>query len=205
MTTPRFFDWFQFGLLVCWGTLAVMRALLLRGRGVRVLVADRRRTLWEMMADGLAVVCLLTWGYEIVAYAWSFGFHVGPTSFGRLWLDSVAYKVVGALAGSLGLLLYAIALRHLGASWRVGIDRATPGPLVTGGIYRWTRHPIYVALDLLFIGTFLVNGRLIFLVLAAVWIPLLHLTMRREECFLTQRYGDAYRDYCGRVGRYFSC
>jgi protein-S-isoprenylcysteine O-methyltransferase Ste14 len=84
------------------------------------------------------------------------------------------------------------------------IDRTHPGPLVTGGIYGWTRHPIYVAFDLLFVGTFLVLGRLIFLVLALVWLRLLHSYMQREECFLSHLYGEPYRDYCGRVGRYFS-
>jgi protein-S-isoprenylcysteine O-methyltransferase Ste14 len=31
---------------------------------------------------------------------------------------------------------------------------------------------------------------------------MLHEQVRREEPFLTQAYGDAYRDYCTRVGRY---
>jgi protein-S-isoprenylcysteine O-methyltransferase Ste14 len=204
MATSRFFDWFQFGILVCWGTLGVTRALLFHARGVRVIVADRQRTFWERLADGLALACLLVWAYEVVAYAWSFGFHVGPTSFGRILVDSIAIKVVGAVVVSTAVLLYAIALRHLGASWRLGIDRAAPGPLVIDGIYRWTRHPIYVAFDLLFVGAFLVHGRLIFLCFALVWIPLQHVFMQREERFLTQLYGGAYRDYCGSVGRYFS-
>lgn len=47
-------------------------------------------------------------------------------------------------------------------------------------------------------------GRLIFLMLALMWLPLLHTFMQREERFLAVLYGDAYRDYCGYVGRYFS-
>ena len=204
MAPSRFFDWFQFGILVCWGTLGVTRALLFHARGVRVVMTDRQRTFWEMLADGLASGFLLIWAYEVVAHAWSFDFHVGPRSFGRILVDSIAIKTVGAIVVSLAVLLYAIAVHHLGASWRLGIDRAAPGPLVTDGLYRWTRHPIYVAFDLLFVGTFLLSGRLIFLMLASVWIPLLHLIMRREEHFLAELYGGAYRDYCGRVGRYFS-
>jgi protein-S-isoprenylcysteine O-methyltransferase Ste14 len=76
--------------------------------------------------------------------------------------------------------------------------------LVTDGVYRWTRHPIYVAFDLLFVGTFMVLGRFIFLVLALVLLLLLHTYMLREERFLTDLYGRSYRDYCGLVGRYFS-
>jgi protein-S-isoprenylcysteine O-methyltransferase Ste14 len=204
LATSRFFEWFQFGALACWGLLGVARALLFRARGVPVIAADPQRTLWQMVADAFALACLLVWAYEVVAYAWPFRFHVGPVRLGRVLVESITIKAVGAVLVSAAILLYAVALRDLGASWRLGIDRTTPGPLVTGGIYRWTRHPIYVAFDLLFVGTFLVHGRLIFLVLALIWLPLLHAFMQREERFLAQHYGNAYRDYCGRVGRYFS-
>ena len=49
------------------------------------------------------------------------------------------------------------------------------------GVYRWTRHPICVAFDLLFVETFLVLSRVIFLPLALVWIPLLLCLMLREN------------------------
>lgn len=168
------------------------------------MVADRQRTVWQMGADSLAFVCLLIWGYEVVAYAWRFGFHVGPTNLGRILVDSIVIKSVGAVVVSMAFLLYAVSLNRLGTSWRLGIDRTTPGALVTDGIYRWTRHPIYVSFDLLFVGTFLILGRLIFLIVALAWLPLVHAAMQREERFLTQLYGDAYRDYCRRVGRYCS-
>ena len=204
MDTSRFFDWFQFGALVCLALLGVTRALLLRARGVSVFVVDRKRTLWQMVADTFILACLLIWGYEVIAYAWSFRFHVGPAGLGHVLVESSPIKIMGAALVCAAILFYVTALRDLGASWRLGLDRATPGPLVTGGIYKWTRHPIYVAFDLLFIGTFLVHGRLIFLVLTIAWLPLLHLFMRREERVLAQLYGGAYLDYCGRVGRYFS-
>jgi protein-S-isoprenylcysteine O-methyltransferase Ste14 len=79
-----------------------------------------------------------------------------------------------------------------------------PGPVITGGIYAWTRHPIYVGFDLLFVGTFLVLGRLIFLLLALVMIPTLDLLMRREERFLREKHAQDYQTYCDRVGRYHS-
>ena len=96
--------------------------------------------------------------------------------------------------------LLAFANEIIAYAWQV---RFHIGSLVTGGVYRWTRHPIYVAFDLLFVGTFLLLGRLSFLVLALVWVPLLHAIMNREERLLTGLYGDAYRDYSRRVGRYF--
>ncbi|MHB8866444.1 MAG: methyltransferase family protein [Pirellulaceae bacterium] len=84
-------------------------------------------------------------------------------------------------------------------SWRLGIDRKSPGSLVTTGIFAWTRNPIYVAFDLLAIGTLLLQGRLIFLVLAAIIVLVVHELICREERFLSEQYGHAYRDYRARV------
>ena len=47
-------------------------------------------------------------------------------------------------------------------------------------------------------------ARLVLLLLAGVfWSYFVHL-VRREEKFLRERYGDAYRDYERRVGRWWS-
>jgi len=182
--------------------LGLMRALMLRARGVSVFVGDRQRTGWQMLADTVMVACLLAFAYEIIAYAWQLRFHIRPAVLDSSVLDSLASHALGALIVTGAVILFVIALRDLGASWRLGLDRSAPGPLVTGGVYRWTRHPIYVGFDLLFVGTFLLIGRLCFLVLALAWVPLLHAIMDREERFLTGLYGDAYRDYSRRVGRY---
>jgi protein-S-isoprenylcysteine O-methyltransferase Ste14 len=155
-----------------------------------------------MAVDGLTLICLLIWAYEIVAYAWRFHFHIGPPWLHRFLIGSITIKTIGAAVVSIAVVLYAVAVSRLGKSWRLGIDRTTPGPLVTDGVYRCTRHPIYVAFDLLFVGTFLVLGRTIFLLLALAWIPLIHSLMLREEHFLTELYDNAYRDYCRHVGRY---
>ena len=202
MATSRFFEWFPLAALACWGALGLTRAFLFRARGVSVIAADRQRTTGRMLVDILALGCLLLWVYEVVAYAWPLGSHVGPAILTRSLVDSIAVKSFGTVIVCGALLLYAVALRDLGGSWRLGIDRTASGPLVTDGVYRWSRHPIYVAFDLVFVGTFLVLGRLMFLVLAVMWMVLMHVHMRREEDFLAHLYGDVYRNYCARVGRY---
>lgn len=204
MTISRFFEWVPFVALTCWLGLGLVRALTLWASGVSVFVVDRQRTVWQMLMDTLMLACLLAFVYEVVAYVWPLGVHVGPPALANLVVDGLVSQALGALivVGALGLFI--IGLLQLGTSWRLGLDRKAPGPLITGGVYRWTRHPIYVAFDLLFLGTFLVIGRLIFLVLALVWVPILHAFMLREEQFLKRLYGDPYRVYCQRTKRYFT-
>jgi protein-S-isoprenylcysteine O-methyltransferase Ste14 len=201
MSTARVFDWLQLAALACLGCLGIGRALALYARGVRVLVADRQRSLAEMARDLLLVICLLLWVYETVASAWPLPVHAVP------WLDvvlvdAVAVKAAGAAMLAAAIALYGLAVLAMGDAWRMGIDRRTPGALVTGGVFAWTRNPIYLSLELFVFGTFLVLGRLSFLAIASVMAVLLHDQIRREERFLAQAYGEPYRAYCARVGRY---
>jgi protein-S-isoprenylcysteine O-methyltransferase Ste14 len=75
--------------------------------------------------------------------------------------------------------------------------------LATDGIYAWTRNPMYVGGAPLMIG--------LAVVFALDWLPLLMVPaffvlhfgiVRREERYLEQKFGDAYRRYLARVPRY---
>jgi protein-S-isoprenylcysteine O-methyltransferase Ste14 len=157
-----------------------------------------------MLEDLLSVISLVLWWYELVAYTWPLSIHLVPTRLGVVLFDVAIVKIAGGVLMLAGLVIYGLALLALRESWRLGIDRKTPGPLVTDGIFAWSRNPIYVGLDLMIVGTFLIQGRLIFLVLATAFVAMLHLVIRREERFLSETYGDAYRNYCARVGRYIT-
>lgn len=202
MTIARCFDSFLLAALACLMGLGLVRALAQYARGVRVVVIDWQRSPGQMLRDFLLVASLLLWAFEIVAHSWPLSVHLAPPSLRVVLLAGVAVKIVGVVMVVAGLLFYGLALRAFGDSWRLGIDRQTPGDLVTRDVFSWTRNPIYVGLDLLLLGTFLVSGRCIFLALALLIVGLLDDQIRREERFLRQAHGEAYRRYCARVGRY---
>src|SRR5256714_1522052 len=112
-------------------------------------------------------------------------------------------RSVGVLLVASALVMFALAFLSFGNSWRVGLDVQTPGALVTRGTFAFTRNPIFVSLDLWFIGIFLINGTLGFLIFALAALIVLHWQMLREEKFLSELYGDAYREYFSRTARYF--
>jgi protein-S-isoprenylcysteine O-methyltransferase Ste14 len=119
---------------------------------------------------------------------------------------STLHWLSAGIAGS--LILIGIAVFAAGArSFR---RAATPLPtnqpasaLVTTGIYRWTRNPIYVAFFLVYVGIGLVVRSPWILVLA---IPLAIIirygVVAREEAYLERRFGDAYRAYRASVRRW---
>ncbi len=200
--TSRLFDWFALAALGSLGCLGVSRALILFGRGIRVVVMDPQRSRAQVVADVLFAGCFGVWVYEIIAYTAPLPFHLVPQVWGSVLVDAVPLKAIGAVFEVSGLVIYHLALRAIGDSWRIGIDRATPGGLVIDGIFAWTRNPIYIALELIAFGTFLVLGRLLFLAFAILSVGIFHCQIRREERFLAHTFSDEYRRYCARVARY---
>ena len=184
--------------------MGVGRGVMLSVRGVQIFPIDPERTLSEGLADLAFLVCFLLWVYETLAFAIPLGFHLVPTPARVAVLDATAAKIVGALAMAAGLAVYGLALRAFGAAWRLGIDRDHPGELVTGGIFARSRNPVYLGLALVVVGAFLVLGKRVLLALAIVFVVYFQHLIRREERFLVAHYGDAYREYAARVGRWWS-
>ena len=68
--------------------------------------------------------------------------------------------------------------------------------LVTHGIYRLTRHPIYLGVIIACIGISVYAESLYGLFAMLALIPIFLYRIRMEERLLTEEYGDAYRTYC---------
>ncbi len=75
--------------------------------------------------------------------------------------------------------------------------------LVTWGPFRYSRNPLYIAMLLGFLSAALWIGSTPSLVLLPLALVLLYLhVIRREEAYLTRRFGEEYRAYCAQVSRW---
>jgi protein-S-isoprenylcysteine O-methyltransferase Ste14 len=101
-----------------------------------------------------------------------------------------------------GLVVCSVAIRHMGTSWRMGVDREHPGALVTGGIYGRVRHPIYTGVMLIVCGAAAVTSDVLSIAVAAAAVVALPVQARLEEEFLAARHGDAYVEYRQRTRRF---
>jgi protein-S-isoprenylcysteine O-methyltransferase Ste14 len=78
----------------------------------------------------------------------------------------------------------------------------TPAPvaptdrLVVGGLYRYVRNPMYVAVTAIIVGQGLLLGRPVLFAYAAVFLAVVYAFVRLyEEPALRQQYGDQYETY----------
>jgi protein-S-isoprenylcysteine O-methyltransferase Ste14 len=77
---------------------------------------------------------------------------------------------------------------------------APPSELVVGGLYRYVRNPMYLAVTTTIVGQAIQLGRPVLLAYAAVFMAaVVAFVYGYEQPTLARRFGAAYEDYCRNV------
>jgi len=123
------------------------------------------------------------------------------------WLDFADYDLPGWL-GWIGTAVFAAALlllwrshADLGRNWSAILKIRQEHTLVTNGVYRHIRHPMYAAHLLWAIAQGLLLGNWlagwIFLV---AFVPMYLVRAPEEEKMMLEQFGQEYRQYISRTG-----
>jgi protein-S-isoprenylcysteine O-methyltransferase Ste14 len=115
-----------------------------------------------------------------------------------------AVRTALAIAFGLGwLALFAPAWAGFLRKRTTLIPNRPAAALVTSGIYRFTRNPMYVSLVLLYVGvTLALDTWWPLVLLPLVIVAVDRLVIRREERYLAAAFPSEYPAYCRRVRRW---
>ena len=124
------------------------------------------------------------------------------------WLDFASYPLPGWV-GWPGVAIFGVALwllwrshADLGRNWSVAAEVREKQTLITSGVFKYMRHPMYSAHWLWGIAqALLVYNWISGLASLAIFIPLYLLRVPREEKVMLNEFGDEYRQYMRRTGR----
>lgn len=112
-------------------------------------------------------------------------------------------------AGGLGsvLLLFCLALiihsqNQMKSSWRIEIDSSNKAELITEGIFKYSRNPIFLALRVSYFAMFLIVPCPYSLFVFLMGDICFQLQARKEEQYLQDIYGEEYRNYSSHVRRW---
>ncbi len=109
---------------------------------------------------------------------------------------------LGVVPGLIGAVLFIVVLRSLGTNLTDTVVTRARHTLVTTGPYRWVRHPFYVASTLAVVANSTVTANWFLALTGAIPIVLLVIRTKTEEEKLVERFGDEYRIYMERTGRF---
>jgi protein-S-isoprenylcysteine O-methyltransferase Ste14 len=115
----------------------------------------------------------------------------------------VILRYVGLAMTFLGFLLGIAAFMEFRKARTTLDPHGSARQLVTSGIYRFTRNPIYLGFLLMVIGLPLNSGLYWGLVMAPFHVLTMNrLIIQREEAYLERKFGKAYTGYTSRVRRW---
>jgi protein-S-isoprenylcysteine O-methyltransferase Ste14 len=155
--------------------------------------AETRRTAADTALTGLAGVAMLL-PFPAMATDW--------LDFASLTLpDAVGWVGVAVFAVAIWLLWRSHV--DLGRNWAPVPELRDDHTLITTGVYRRVRHPMYTAHWVWAVGqALLIHNWVAGPALLVAFVPFTLVRLPAEERMMLDRFGEAYRAYAARTGRF---
>ena len=112
-----------------------------------------------------------------------------------------ALKYIGLVIMISALIWVITAQLQMKNSWRIGIDSTMKTDLITHGLFRFSRNPIFFGMTVSLFGFFLVFPTVITFSFLLTGNILMQIQIRLEEEFLLKEHGEIYVIYKKRVKR----
>lgn len=170
-----------------------------RRTGIKPYFLGRMDSLHGIMGRLLVLGVLSCLGIAMVYSFWP-GLYSSFGPIQTMQRNEVAAPGVIILLLSLAWIVFAQA--QMGASWRIGVDEDQKTDLITGGVFRFSRNPIYLGMAVTLIGLFLVLPTSATLGLLVGGIATIHLQILLEEQYLLKKHGQVFKDYSKKVRRW---
>jgi protein-S-isoprenylcysteine O-methyltransferase Ste14 len=111
-----------------------------------------------------------------------------PLELGTMWFYiGLPITLIGLIAGVMVLVNWATT---------------PPDQPVTRGLYRYSRHPMYVAAFIMYVGLGIACASWVLLLFAVIFTAVSFVYANAEEQLTLEMYGDSYREYINRTSRY---
>ena len=162
---------------------------------LRTSPAPRAESTW--LTTLLGLIALLHFG-GIVAYL------ADPALLRSSAFEAgAAIRWLGIALSCLGVAGEIWAAVALGSSYSPTLRVSSERALVTSGPYRWIRHPLYAFWMPVMVGWGLAAGSWFVLASGTVLILVLRIVrVPREEAMMVVGFGESYRRYAARTGRF---
>ena len=123
-----------------------------------------------------------------------------------LWLLTTVYSIflplkLGTIWFHIGLIVFSIGM-IINIIATINFVSTPIKELVVKGIYRYSRHPMYLAMLLIYLSVGIASASWIFMLVTVLWLVLIMLGVKDEEQYCLDKYDEVYREYILRTPRW---
>lgn len=187
--TPTVAKIFWLSCVIAWWLIRYPYERKVKKNAIKATRRDTQETvLLGISLSGLGIIPIV---YVLVGFG---GFADRP------FVPAIAWA--GIVPGLASLWLFWRTHKELGRNWSVSLDVREKHELITGGVYRYVRHPMYSAFFLWAIAQFLLLPNWVAGLSGIVGFGTLYsFRVGREEQLMLEAFGDEYRAYMQRTAR----
>ena len=109
----------------------------------------------------------------------------------KIYFDSI-FSFVGSIIIIIASIIMLIAVKDLGSNLSPLPSPIANGKLITSGIYRYNRHPMYYSLILISFGIFIIKFSIYYLFLTISLALVIKLKIILEEQYLKNKYKNYF-------------
>ena len=118
------------------------------------------------------------------------------------YLESDQLKFAGLVLLFVSFLWTSIGQYQMSGSWRIGIDYEETTKLVSDGLFKYSRNPIFLGVLISYLGTFLIIPNILSFSMMLVTFVTIQTQVRLEEEYLESVQGKEYLNYKFQVRRW---
>ena len=152
------------------------------------LVINRKSTFWAWPSYARLERTYLLAGMVFMGSMWIYSIFL-PLSLGKVWFYvGLAFYLVGWAFLILALLVFTSS----------SVDKPN-----TTGVYRISRHPWYIGMFMLYIGTGVASASWVYILIASLLLATYRSAyLIPEERMCCERFGNTYEEYINRTPRW---
>jgi protein-S-isoprenylcysteine O-methyltransferase Ste14 len=187
--TPTIAKLFWLGCVIAWWLIRYPYERKAKKAAVRASRRDvRELALLGISLTGLGIIPII---YVLTGF---------PAIANRPFVPALAW--VGIVPALASLWLFWRTHRELGRNWSVSLEVRDRHQLITGGVYRYVRHPMYSAFFLWAAAQMLLLPNWVAAFSGIVGFGTLYcFRVGREEQLMLEAFGEEYRAYMTRTAR----
>lgn len=147
-------------------------------------------------------LCLISILVYVIGYAFYPIFFQNLSAFSIV--DQPVIKYIGFALLLISFTWTIVAQSNMKNSWRIGIDHENNTDLITKGLFRFSRNPIFLGMIISLVALLLVTPNVFTVFFLVFGYVLIQIQISLEEEFLFKKHGQLYLDFKQKVPRLIS-